>query len=95
VRKIIRLEGIVKLRQCEMSDFRQMPAKPHQGSSANLIHIWLDGAGPAVVAAFIKLEDGAVHLRRSDGKIAAVPLERMSKQGRAYVAAQAKRSVSP
>ena len=46
-------------------------------------------------AAFIKLEDGVVHLRRTDGKIAEVPLEGLSKQDQAYVADQADRSVSP
>jgi hypothetical protein len=48
-----------------------------------------------VKAAFIKLENGVVHLRRSDGKIVEVPLEKLSKQDLAYVTEQAERSVAP
>jgi hypothetical protein len=63
--------------------------------AANSLRTWSDGAGHTVEAAFIKLEDEVVHLRRSDGKIAQVPLERLSKQDQAYVAEQAKQPVSP
>jgi hypothetical protein len=63
--------------------------------SDNSVRTWSDGAGHTVEAAFIKLEDGVVHLRRQDGKIALVPLERLSKQDQAYVAEKTGRSISP
>jgi hypothetical protein len=63
--------------------------------SANSVRTWSDGAGHTVEAAFIKLEDGVVHLRRQDGKIVQVPMERLSKQDQEHIAEKAERSISP
>ena len=63
--------------------------------SANRLRTWTDTSGNTVEAAFVKMEDGKVHLRRQDGRIAQVPLEKLSQQDQTHVAEQAERSVSP
>ncbi len=62
---------------------------------ADGVRTWTDTSGNTVEAAFVKLEDGVVHLRRPDGKIAPVPLEKLSKQDQEFVSEQAGQSVAP
>jgi formylglycine-generating enzyme required for sulfatase activity len=63
--------------------------------SADTVRTWTDTSGKTVEAAFVEVKDGMVRLRLPDGKIAEVPLERLSKQDQTCVSEQAERNVAP
>ncbi len=47
---------------------------------------WSDAGGTySVVAEFVELKDGVVRLRREDGRIARIPLDRLSEADQRYV----------
>lgn len=59
--------------------------KPADEPDAGL-RVWTDASGQhRVEAILIKLEDGKVVLRRRDGRVVALPLEKLSRQDQDYV----------
>ena len=58
------------------------PAPAMKKTDPNQIHEWTSTAGTMLKAAFVKLEDNTVHLKREDGSTLPVPMSQLAPESR-------------
>jgi hypothetical protein len=72
-------------------DTESNEAQPEENGKSSTTRTWTDATGAfSVDAAFAGVEDGKVKLKRADGKIVAVPLDRLSQEDQDFIAQQGK-----
>jgi hypothetical protein len=71
------------------ADTESAEAQPAERAEGESMRTWSDATGAfSVTAAFAGVENGKVKLKKADGQIVAVPLDRLSDADRAFVAGQ-------